>query len=651
MKCFPTVSTWLAAISASAVVLVSSPLPAADAWSDARLVQFLDELVAYVDAHHVVRDPAAVTYGMNYEFYDPETDRKVQAFGLDTMHDGAWFASSLLVADRACPERGYLDRVLKYEVPFYVNLLNHSDALFPEKVERQDKKEIVEPLKGWAPRGWDEGIGYDFATGKRFGRIEWSSPKADEVVTRRKDGEFWYSYYTPSNHLSQDLADLMLNAWLSTRSSEVASAARHLREYKLEYFGPIATLEHAAAMAAGVEPQRSFETAELDAEDGGHYYGGLYQQQEASLPVYDDNLAWQYRACVAEAVEQRRPLDPAAAWEIAARVHGAMALYEAYFASEAWPRGLYAFHRAKADIAEGKFVQPHNTRQPMLAGTRGIQLSWLGAAVLPALRARPEAWENPYREKHRSDLLIRMVDTEQAPQTDGRADEVYRKSQPFAPGNTTVRLVSGPAALHVWVQSTEPKVKLTVGAAAPAGQSLPAGLIEIGSDGKVIATNNRGDRLIYQSRFVAGSPWAAELRLPYTVSPGQARWINGVEHGRYTIAIDGGKPSGWYLLSEPERIIRRLEGLVLGTVETWHRIWKAKSYLPAAYMPGGKTPGNWDMSENGGYAHLIHTIAMLLIDRAGSSEWQRIAERSPQTPLDVSLPASVLRAQGIPQSR
>lgn len=110
------------------------------------------------------------------------------------MHDGAWFASSLLVADRASPERGYLDRVLKYELPFYVNLLNHSDVLFPEKVERQDKKEIVEPLKGWTPRGWDEGIGYDFVTGERFGQIERSSPKADEVVVRRKDGRFWYSY-------------------------------------------------------------------------------------------------------------------------------------------------------------------------------------------------------------------------------------------------------------------------------------------------------------------------------------------------------------------------------------------------------------------------------------------------------------------------
>jgi len=645
MKRILAMSTWLAAVLA-AVCLGRTPLQAAEPWSDTQLAQFLEELVAYVDAHHVVGDPAAVTYGMNYEFYDPDTDRKIQAFALDTMHDGAWFANGLLVADRACPDRGYLDRVLKYELPFYVNLLNHSDVLFPDKVERQDKKEIVEPLKGWAPRGWDEGIGYDFVTGKRFGQIAWNSPHADEVVIRSKDGEFWYSYFTPSNHLSQDLADMMLNAWLSTRSPKVASAARHLRDYKLEYFGPIPALEHAAAVAAGVEAQRRFEAAELTAEDGGHYHRGLYLQQDASIPVYDDNLAWQYRARVADAVTQRRPLDSAAAWELAARVHGAVALYEAYFAPEPWPRGLYAFHRAKTDIAQGKFVQPHDTRQPILAGTRGIQLSWLGAAVLPALRACPEGWEKPYREEYNGDLLIRMVDAEHAPKTDGQVDEVFRKSQPYAPGKTTVRLVSDPAALHVWAQSTEPNVELTIAAAGPAGQ-LPAGRIEIHSNGKIVATTSRGDPMIRHSRFVAGSPWAVELRLPYAVSPGQARWINGVEHGRYTIAIDGGKPSGWYLLSEPERIIRRLEDLALGTIETWHQVWKAKGYLPAAYVPGGRAPSNWDVSENGGYAHLIHTIAMLLIDRSGSSEWQRVAEGSPQAPIDVALPESVFRAQGV----
>lgn len=68
MKRMLTMSTCFAAVSALAVLLWTSRLSAAEEWSDTRLVQFLDELVAYVDAHHLVCDPAAVTYGMNYEF-------------------------------------------------------------------------------------------------------------------------------------------------------------------------------------------------------------------------------------------------------------------------------------------------------------------------------------------------------------------------------------------------------------------------------------------------------------------------------------------------------------------------------------------------------------------------------------------------------
>jgi hypothetical protein len=85
----------------------------------------------------------------------------------------------------------------------------------------------------------------------------------------------------------------------------------------------------------------------------------------------------------------------------------------------------------------------------------------------------------------------------------------------------------------------------------------------------------------------------------------------------------------------------------LRTVETWHAISKAKGCLPAAFVPAGRAPGTRDVSENGGYARLIRTIVMIRIDRAGNSEWQRIAQRSPQAPIEVSLPESVLRAQEV----
>ncbi len=615
-------------------------------WPDDRLERFMDELIAYVDAHHVVRDANAVTYGMNYEFCDPRTGRKIQDFGLDTMHDGAWFANGLLAAHRARPEGGYLRRLLRYELPFYVNLLNRSDVLFPEKVERQDKKEIVEPLTGWAPRGWDEGIGFDFTSGERFGEITWDPRKAEQVVTRRKDGEFWYCYYTPSNHLSQDLADLMLNAWLSTRSPRVAAAARNVRNYKLEYFGPIIVLEHAAATIADVKPKRGFPAPRLDAADTGAYHAGLYLQRDARLPTHSDKLAWVYQGRVAEAVKQGRPLDAVAAWEIAAEIHGAMATYEAWYGEAAWPVGLYLFHRAPMAMRDGGFPAAYDPDKPPLAGTRGIQLSWIAAGVLPALRRSPEAWETPYRKRHAEDALVPIVDAAEAPEIDGRADKDFPAEPVIHADATAVRALADPAALTLLVSGSKAKVTLRIAAAVEGDAGGLAGVVTIRDDGSVAAVNSEGEKLTCESAFVAGKTWTAELRLPYTFVPGQRRWINGVDHGRYTVCLQAGKPAGLYLLSKPQRIIARMERLALGTVRTWHAVWKGKGYLPAAWRPRGRTPGNWDLSENGGYAHLVHTIALLLIDRAGTAEWTRAAAQAPETPIPVRLPPTVLKAQG-----
>ena len=90
-----------------------------------------------------------------------------------------------------------------------------------------DKKPFSAPIKGWAPRGWDDGSGIDRKMGKPL-----------------PDG-----YFTSSNHLSQDLADALMNVWLSTRDPEIAEALGHLRDYKRDFFQPIQGVEIAASVA------------------------------------------------------------------------------------------------------------------------------------------------------------------------------------------------------------------------------------------------------------------------------------------------------------------------------------------------------------------------------------------------------------------
>ncbi|MBE3070467.1 MAG: hypothetical protein IMZ66_09565, partial [Planctomycetes bacterium] len=75
---------------------VPPPAPRPADWPRERLAAFMRELAGFVYEHHVVRDESRKTYGMTYEFY---ADGKwMQEFGLDSMHDGAWFMSAMATA-------------------------------------------------------------------------------------------------------------------------------------------------------------------------------------------------------------------------------------------------------------------------------------------------------------------------------------------------------------------------------------------------------------------------------------------------------------------------------------------------------------------------------------------------------------------------
>lgn len=208
--------------------------PAVGSWSDAQLRSFMRELADYVYRHHVVVEPEAKTYGMTYEYYDPVKDQRIQGFGLDAMHDGAWFTAAMMTAERIDPEGPYLEQALKYQIPFYVYMINNADRLFPRQKGGQPDVAHDPPMKGWVPRGWDEGLGYD--------------------INRR---QFKEGYFTPSNHLAQVLGDMLLNVWMTTHAPKVAEAAQNLHQERIKAFGRIQVCAYAADYAAGksVDPE------------------------------------------------------------------------------------------------------------------------------------------------------------------------------------------------------------------------------------------------------------------------------------------------------------------------------------------------------------------------------------------------------------
>jgi hypothetical protein len=436
--------------------------------------------------------------------------------------------------------------VQSYQVPFHVNMLDNSDRLFPDmEPTGEDKKPFQQPVKGWVPRGWDDGAGYDKNTWKPF-----------------ED-----SYFTSSNHLMQDVADALLNVWMATQDPRVAQAIMHIHNYKGEYFGAIPVIDFAAGMAnSASELYESHRLPVFSTSAMNPYYTGMYEQKAHFLSSYDDNLAWEYRAATAKYMLQGVFSEEFALYALA-KVYSHMMGMEMFFDYVmAYPYGMYFFDIQRQPSfmeGEGK-LDGYASDTEKLLGARGIQISWVGAAVLPILVNQPDLWERPYRDNHSDETLIRIVDA--PPVTDGRRDKVYSKSQSIDRSSAHISFVSDPRNLHMFIESEKPKVAIQIQHTGPVVGETHIGNIVVTHRGEISVANDIGEKIMHVANSTPGERWTAELRIPYTIIPGQAHWINGVEHGRYTVTINDDKQHIVYLLSEPERIICGLEKMGLAGV-------------------------------------------------------------------------------------
>ncbi|MEP6668065.1 MAG: hypothetical protein ABJF10_02870 [Chthoniobacter sp.] len=660
---------------------VPPPAPDVKAWPRERLLGFMHELADFVEKNHLVTDPAHKTYGMVYEFW--KDGKKMQEFGLDSMHDGAWFMSALVVAQRADPKGDWLARAQKYEIPFYTNLLNHSDQLFPKmQPTEEDKHPWSAPLKGWAPRGWDDGTGFQRKNGQ---------PMPD-------------GYFTGSNHLAQDLADALLNVWLSTRDPQVAEAVTHLRDYKQEYFGPISGIDVAAAVSAGqADAFLKYKAPDLSPRACLLSYAGLFEKKAVQLPVYDDGLAWLYRQGTAGALISGEFPHGFATCAIA-RSYGAIVGMETFFDDRPYPYGAWFFdlQRAPATLdGKGKLADYSSTAKNFY-GSRGAQIAWIAAALLPELKAQPALWDN-MAKPGAGEAIVRLVD--EPPTTDGVKDAVYAKSAPLGDDAARVTLISDPRNLHVFIETTRPQLTVTfqeetgerhasrivekTGAkiairesdardlSRPTAKKKPThkkdddddkkdtpppepaftrgGKLTVTKEGLCTLVNEKGEALLNVAAFKPdafkqgnGDGWIAEVRIPYTFVPAQNAWINGVDFGRYRVGIDTAPQQTVCLRSEAARVQKRLENGVLGTIDFWNKVWKERGIIPSGWHTPSVSAGGWELSDAGGYAHLMHAMAFWLIYQDGHREWEIIREQFPKTPTPAPpLPESVLKAQGL----
>jgi len=615
----------------------------ADHWSQDELAALMRELADVVIEHHVVRDPESPTFGMVYEFWEQD-GRQVQQFGLDAMHDGSWLMTALIDAHRSDPDGGYLDDAQTYLVPFYTTMLNHSDVIFPDMVGRPNlntKKPLTEPIKGWAPRGWDDGRGFDLA-GRSYASSTFAH--ADQAQRLERDGAFAYTYFTSSNHLMQDLADGLANVWLTTRDPAVAEAITHIHAQRTAHFESIPVIKAAHDVVNTPADEIHFrDLGEFNPQNWFSFYTGAYQMKRHPITSYSDSQMWKTQEMINEAALTGQ-IHLESMLVSAAMPYGHQRSMEWYMVSDDYQIGLHPFDiQAPVFYTEkvGKLTGYYPDHK-ILFGARGVSFAAMAAAVLPALAEDPGVWEQHYHEAHANDTLVRVVD--QTPAIDGKLDNVYQHSQTLAVGGVEVRAIADPHSLTLAVTMARPEVTIEITPADMVVGEPGRAVLTFTKDG-VKAVNAQGEpMLVAASR--AGS--TVEVRLLSTVMPGQVRWANVIDHGRYRVSVDSETAGTLYVLSSPEHFLERVEAIITGNIDYYQRYFQAHGTLPSGYELDWDAGNPWQRSDSGNYAHLIRTLAYWSMHRRGTPVWEVIRAQAPDRPLEAKpLPRSTRQALGL----
>src|SRR5581483_3882631 len=283
--------------------------------------RFMKALAQYVFAHHLRKDDSPVR-GMVYEYFDVtrkgQFDQFVQGEALDTMHDGAWFAAAMVNAYRATGDPFYKEILVKYQLPFYCKMLNHSDTLF--RADKNDARAggftfnkehaLQAGEKGFVPYWWDDGGSVSLE--RRRDKNPLGAFACTDLFAGQANPRFLLKGYShgSSNHLAQDLAVMLQLAWTLLNESkdegdqkfakEVALAARNLQESRMKHHGHIPMVDAAAAVANGDAALMKFvpdQSGPQNWQPANHYYRALYDfkpGQRYAFPGFADDQQYRY---------------------------------------------------------------------------------------------------------------------------------------------------------------------------------------------------------------------------------------------------------------------------------------------------------------------------------------------------------------------
>lgn len=595
---------------------------------------FIRKLVDYVRDHHLKKDLKSPQNGMIYEYYDhTKAEREggwVEGETLDSMHDGAWFACALVQAARATNDPYYRDLVLNWPTPFYVNTLHHSDELFDPACDayrgaRLPEAWVKEHLlvmreKGFLPYFWDDGASVSLEERRRK-NLGPALPACDELAGKPNPEHRLVGYALgSSNHLAQDLGVMLLQTWLLFHEStdikereladRIAEAARDLTESRLKRAGRIPAV--IAACASFDDDARRTLPEFRDWNPDNHYTRALYQfkpNEHVSLPGFADDQEYFYYSTIAR---ERGSLSREAAQKIVYDAYTLPKLYRFWSDDAPVPAGMNRFDLHPYNARDGKMMEYRSDRKRPAGSRMGPQTMVICGWALQAFREHPGLYDDRYRIKFPSDTRVNILD-------EGIDDP---DAAMINLGDVKLRFVGRDSALEI--QGDFSGVQIETRFYSHPDRSGDFAVVTINGDRSATAFDDRGERLIIEHVLIKKikSQTHFSYRLPYTVVKRQSRWANGIEHGRMSVSV-GDRARNLYLLSPEDRVRKALLHEVEEGYRTWRTIFEERGYIPTSLGAGAVADRRWDdLSDTGGYAHLISAMAQYLIYREGKSDWK-----------------------------